>query len=100
MGNLALILNATDDHEAAEALQRRTVALSFKVLGEEHPDTLTHRNNWAGILAARRRFTEANELFQSVLDAFDRCLGNDHHLTQGCRQNFDSMKMKSAVEHP
>jgi hypothetical protein len=38
------------------------VELSEKVLGEDHPDTLTIMNNLAGLLHKQGKYEEAEEL--------------------------------------
>ena len=49
-----------------------------RVLGPDHPDTLTTRNNLAGAYDSAGRFGEAIELFEQVLADRVRVLGPDH----------------------
>ena len=54
------------------------VAVVEGVLGPDHPDTLTTRNNLAGAYESVGRFGEAIELFEQVLAERERVLGPDH----------------------
>ena len=59
-----------------------------RVLGPDHPDTLTTRNNLAGAYDSAGRFGEAIELFEQVLDDRVRVLGSDHPDTLTARNNL------------
>ena len=59
-----------------------------RVLGPDHPDTLTTRNNLAGAYDSAGRFGEAIELFEQVLDDRVRVLGSDHPDTLTTRNNL------------
>ncbi|WP_296491416.1 tetratricopeptide repeat protein, partial [uncultured Actinomyces sp.] len=52
-----------------------------RVLGEDHPNTLTSRNNLAGAYLSAGRVTEAIALFEQVLTDRTRILGKDHPAT-------------------
>jgi len=45
MNNLAELLRAKGDYEAAEPLYRRALDIFTKVLGEQHPNTITVSGN-------------------------------------------------------
>ena len=49
------LLESKGDYAEAEPLYRRALEASERVLGPEHPDTLTSVNNLAGLLRAQRR---------------------------------------------
>ena len=59
-----------------------------RVLGPDHPDTLTTRNNLAGAYHFAGRFGEAIELFERVLADRVRVLGPDHPDTLTTRNNL------------
>ena len=59
-----------------------------RVLGPDHPDTLTTRNNLAGAYDSAGRFGEAIELFERVLFERERVLGSDHPDTLTTRNNL------------
>ena len=50
-----------------------------KMLGKEHPDTLTSMSNLAGVLSRQGKYDEAEEMHGQVLDLM-------HHRMQGCSQ--------------
>ena len=64
------------------------VAVVEDVLGPDHPDTLTVRNNLAGAYDSVGRFGEAIELFEQVLAEYERVLGADHPDTLTVRNNL------------
>tara|TARA_R110002003_G_scaffold2519_7_gene24414 strand:+ start:4162 stop:4356 length:195 start_codon:yes stop_codon:yes gene_type:complete len=51
MHEVGLVLMNQGGYEAAEAMNRQTLALKETVLGHEHPSTLATMNNLAGVLA-------------------------------------------------
>jgi hypothetical protein len=86
---LIYLLNALGDSTglvilAAEPL----VADSERVLGADHPDSLTSRNNLATAFQDAGRTGEAITLYERTLDDFERLLGADHPDTLGSRNNL------------
>ena len=55
MNNLALVLRIQGKYEEAEEMHRRALELKEKVLGPEHPSTLTSMNNLAVVLEGSRQ---------------------------------------------
>ena len=45
MGNLALTYESLGKYEDAEKLQTQVLDVTNRLLGEEHPDTITARSN-------------------------------------------------------
>ena len=72
----------------AIALFEQVLPDSIRVLGEDHPDTLTSRNNLAGAYLSAGRITEAIALFEQVLPDRIRVLGEDHPHTLASRNNL------------
>ncbi|MER8047711.1 FxSxx-COOH system tetratricopeptide repeat protein [Streptomyces sp. NPDC094032] len=60
------------------ALGRRATEGLSRLLGPDHPDTLTSRSTYAAALADLRRYQEAAELHQQNLEAHLRVGGPDH----------------------
>jgi hypothetical protein len=58
-----------------------------RVLGADHPHTLTSRNNLAGAYRPTGRLGEAIGLCQQALANAERVLGEDHPLTQTIRSS-------------
>jgi hypothetical protein len=61
---------------------------SRRVLGEDHPDTLTSRNNLAGAYQAAGDLDRAIPLLEATLSDCRRALGEDHPLTSTVRRNL------------
>jgi hypothetical protein len=49
-----------------------------RTLGAEHPDTLTSRNNLAGVLSRQGELQQAAEPYRAVLEILERTLGAEH----------------------
>ena len=58
--------------------QEEVLEARRRVLGEEHPDTLTAANNLAQTLRAQGELARAGELQEGVLEARRRVLGAEH----------------------
>ena len=54
------------------------LAASERVLGAEHPHTLTSVNNLAGLYRSQARYEEAEPLYLRALAARERVLGAEH----------------------
>ena len=72
----------------AIALLEQLLTDCVRVLGEDHPDTLTSRNNLAGAYELVGRLTEAITLYEQVLPDCVRVLGEDHPNTLTSRNNL------------
>ena len=72
-----------------EALTLRgAVGVVEEILGPDHPDTLTSRNNLAGAYYSAGRLGEAIPLYEAVLADSVRVLGDDHPDTLTSRNNL------------
>ncbi len=71
-----------------------------RVLGEEHPDTLMSANNLAALLFRRAKYTEAEQMLQSMLDASRRLLGNAHPQTLEIERRLEDVRFSMAAEQP
>ncbi len=58
------------------------------MLGPDHPDTLTSRNNLAGAYQSAGQLDQAIPLFQATLTDSERVLGPDHPATLRSRNNL------------
>ena len=72
----------------AIALLEQLLTDSIRVLGEDHPNTLTSRNNLAGAYESAGRLTEAITLYEQLLTDCVRVLGEDHPNTLTSRNNL------------
>ncbi|MGO9171966.1 MAG: tetratricopeptide repeat protein [Rhodomicrobium sp.] len=68
-------------YKEAATVAEQALALAERVLGPEHPDTLSTVNNLAFFYQAQGRYGEAEPLFKRALDANERLLGQEHFET-------------------
>ena len=66
----------------------RRAEVSRRVLGEEHPNTLTSMNNLAETLRAQGDLAGARELHEQALEVRRRMLGEEHPDTLMSRNNL------------
>jgi tetratricopeptide (TPR) repeat protein len=69
-------------------LFERTLTDRERILGDDHPHTLTCRHNLAYAYRSARRLDEAIALFERTLTDYERVLGDDHPKTLTCRHNL------------
>ncbi|WP_268812623.1 tetratricopeptide repeat protein [Embleya scabrispora] len=81
-------LNDAGLHNASTSHWRRTTADAERLLGAEHPDTLTARANLAVSYWQVGRIGEAIDLQERVLADSERLLGPEHHDTLKSRANL------------
>ncbi|KAI9650118.1 hypothetical protein NHQ30_000131 [Ciborinia camelliae] len=65
-------------HDEAEYAQRQTLADRQKMLGPEHPETLTSINNLAQALFFQGKYKEAEEVYRHALAGREKILGQGH----------------------
>jgi hypothetical protein len=75
-------------YASARTLYERELGFSLRVLGEEHPDTLTARLSLAGTLHAQGDLAGARQHEEQVLEARRRLLGEEHPATLTARNNL------------
>ena len=78
MNNLAQTLKAQGDLAKAHELQEQVLEARARLLGKEHPDTLTSMNNLAQTVQAQGDLARAHELQEQVVEAMARLLGKEH----------------------
>jgi hypothetical protein len=72
-------------------LYRRVLAVSEKVLGPEHPDTLASLNNLANLYQAQGRYGEAEPLYRRALAVMEKVLGPEHPDTLLVQLNYTTV---------
>ncbi|MFE5793105.1 FxSxx-COOH system tetratricopeptide repeat protein [Streptomyces sp. NPDC056503] len=75
---LARLLADQGDPLGALLIRRHVAATQARLLGPDHPDTLTSRSDVARVLGRLGRYREAVDLRRQVLGDLDRVLGPDH----------------------
>jgi tetratricopeptide (TPR) repeat protein len=103
LGGLANILNRVGEYDEAEALHREALEVQLEVLGHEHPQVATTRNNLAAVLFSQKRYDEAIELYGSALELRETVLGPKHPFVATTLSNLAvaykaSGKLADAVE--
>ncbi len=74
-------LDVLGKYREAEPVHRQTFALKKKVLGNEHPHTLTSMNNLARILNNQGKHKESEQIHRQTHVLMEKVLGNEHHHT-------------------
>ncbi|KAH6724974.1 hypothetical protein BKA61DRAFT_589573 [Leptodontidium sp. MPI-SDFR-AT-0119] len=81
MANLASTYRNQGRWAEAEELQATELEICSRVLGQEHPDTLTSMNNLAFIWKGNGRDIDALELMKQCAEARAKILGANHPYT-------------------
>jgi tetratricopeptide (TPR) repeat protein len=100
VGNLAAVLQYQGKYEEAEVMNRRALAVREKVLGVDHPNTLTSVYCLAYILDARENFQQAIDLYQRAVSGFEGALGANHPTTTACKEHLLSLVRKVERQPP
>ncbi|PYH50180.1 purine and uridine phosphorylase [Aspergillus niger CBS 101883] len=88
--NVCNCLSSDGRWKEAEVLEVQALELCKRVLGPEHPDTLTSMNNLASTYSYQGRWKEAEELEVQVLELCKQVLGPEHPDTLGSMNNLAS----------
>ncbi|MCI5139612.1 MAG: tetratricopeptide repeat protein, partial [Candidatus Electrothrix sp. AR1] len=78
LDRLATLYQYQGDYKKAEPLFQRSLELSEKVKGKEHPEVATMLNNLAGLYDLQGRYEEAEPLHKRALEIREDKLGKDH----------------------
>jgi tetratricopeptide (TPR) repeat protein len=76
--NLGAFLLDNGLYPAAEPLLRRALETRERVLGSEHPITLTSINSLAKLLYSEGDYVGAEQLYRRALESRERVLGSEH----------------------
>ncbi|KAK4220475.1 kinesin light chain 1, partial [Podospora fimiseda] len=69
-------------------MHRQVLQLYEKVLGKEHPHTLTSMNNLALVLDKLGKYEEAEKMHRQVLQLREKVLGKEHPHTLASMNNL------------
>jgi tetratricopeptide (TPR) repeat protein len=95
VNNLAGVYYRQGRYAEAEPLCQRALRDRERVLGPEHPDTLTSVNNLAGLYVSQGRYAEAEPLYQRGLRDGERVLGPEHPDTLASLSNLAALLARS-----
>ena len=76
---------------AAEPLLGESLEGRRRVLGEEHPDTLSSIHNLAVLFKDQARYAEAEPLLREALEGRRRVLREEHPNTQASKEALDAV---------
>jgi tetratricopeptide (TPR) repeat protein len=76
--DLGVFLGVRGDLTGAREREERALAARERILGPEHPDTLTTLQNLAGTLLAQGDLAGARERYERVLAAYEHIQGPEH----------------------
>ncbi|KAF2189776.1 hypothetical protein K469DRAFT_47842 [Zopfia rhizophila CBS 207.26] len=82
MANLASTYSNQGRWKEAEGLEVRVIETRKRVLGKEHPDTLTSMNNLTFTLKSESRHEEAVSLMKTCFELRKRIIGPHHPDTE------------------
>lgn len=88
MHNLAGLLVNKGDYAQAEPLHRRVLERRERVLGPEHPDTITSVHYLAELLHLKGSFEQSELMYGRALEGRERVLGQDHPHTLSTLSNM------------
>ena len=88
--NFALVLLENGNWNSAELLQIQVMEMRKKILGAEHPDTLSSMANLASIYWKQGRWNEAEQLNIQVMDMLTKLFGAEHPHTLSSMVNLAS----------
>jgi tetratricopeptide (TPR) repeat protein len=88
VNNLAYLFQSTGRYAEAEPLYRRALQARERVLGEEHPSTLSSVNNLAYLFQSTGRYAEAEPLYRRAAEGFRKVLGPEHPHTKTVEENL------------
>ena len=79
-------------YDEAEQMDRRALDSREKMLGKEHPDTLTSVCNLASVLRYQGKYGEAEPMNRRALDDNEKVLGKEHPSTLKSVSNLASVR--------
>jgi tetratricopeptide (TPR) repeat protein len=71
----------------------KALAISERVLGPEHPDTVTMYNNIAGVYRTQGDYAKALEYYRKANVVFLSVFGENHPYTQGTDLSIQIMEL-------
>ena len=91
LNHLIARLHDKGNYHSALMAAQQNLRYAKKVLGPEHPDTLTSLNNLAALYQAQGRYEEAEPLYQKALRLNEQVLGPEHPRTLTSLSNLATL---------
>lgn len=86
---LAYLFGEQGDEAGASALYSEVLAMQSRILGPDHPETLTTKASLAATMSRQGNYEEAKRLEMSVLRTMQRVLGPAHPHTLFAKENLE-----------
>jgi tetratricopeptide (TPR) repeat protein len=86
---LAYLFGEQGDEAGAGALYSEVLAMRSRILGPDHPETLTTKASLAATMSRQGNYEEAKRLEMSVLLTMQRVLGPTHPHTLFAKENLE-----------
>jgi tetratricopeptide (TPR) repeat protein len=86
---LAYLFGEQGDEAGAIALYSEVLAMQSRILGPEHPETLSTKANLAATMSRQGNYEEAKRLEMSVLRTMQHVLGPAHPHTLFAKENLE-----------
>jgi CHAT domain-containing protein len=83
-----VLYNSQGKYAEAEPLYKRSIEISEKALGPDHPDVAAALNNLAELYRAQGKYAEAEPLYKRSLAIWEKALGPDHPYVAGTLNNL------------
>ena len=81
-------------YEEAEPLFKRSLEITEKSLGSDHPTGGVTLNNLAELYMQQGKYEKADPLYKRALDILQRTFPNGHQNIDACENNYAIMKRK------
>jgi tetratricopeptide (TPR) repeat protein len=88
MNEIAQLMERRGEHEGAEDMFRRALAIDRAALGADHPQVIHNMHNLAVVLQSRGKLAEARPLYEESIALFRRVLGEKHPDTLDALGNY------------
>jgi hypothetical protein len=93
MNNLALVLQAQGNLEEARLLHVEALEGRRRVLGSDHPSTLTSMLNLGTLMSKLNDGEAAAALLRECFDGMQRGLGQNHPHTIACKEWMEHLSI-------
>ena len=91
MSNLGWVLSSQGKYDKAEKMHGQALALRGRVLGKEHPDTLTSVYCLAYLLHHKKQYEDAEVFYHRAYAGYRMTLGEKHPTTTACSRHYSLM---------
>ena len=95
LDNLAMLYQAQGKYAEAEPLYERSLAMTEKTLGPEHPEVAQILNNLASLYQAWGKHAEAEPIIVRALAIMEKALGPEHPDVADSLENYAALLHKT-----